>query len=143
MTAPLTFVIPGDPTVLRAAAVEISAVVARGDQHHPGFAHPVTVAMHFEFPIPDGWGGERRARAVRGEVAPALSLPAVIASALLGIRESNVVSRATIAEVHARKVFGLQPKTVVTIAPSCAMDRAQLAAAVQEIATLAARSSPS
>lgn len=93
------------------------------------FDEPLSLNLHAEFSIPTGWSQRKRAAAIAGVIRPGKrpdidNLYKLAADAL-----NTVVYRddALIVEVYARKVYGVEPKLIVTVQPISA-GQAQMAA---------------
>ncbi len=83
----------------------------------PLFDGPVALDLHSEFSIPASWSARKRAAALAGEIRPGKrpdldNLYKLAADALNGIVYRD---DAQIVEATMRKVYGVQPKMVVTV----------------------------
>jgi Holliday junction resolvase RusA-like endonuclease len=102
------------------AALRIAAGDAMRQQGAVLFDEPVTLDLLAEFPIPMSWSRKKRSAALLGAVRPGKrpdidNLYKLAADAL-----NSVVFRddALIVEMHARKIYGGQPKLVITVQPA-------------------------
>src|SRR5271165_173073 len=80
----------------------------------PMLDEPVSIDIIAEFAIPASWSNRKRNRAIIGELWPS-GRPDL----------DNILKQigdALIGEVRARKIYGLQPKLVITVAPMGALD---------------------
>jgi Holliday junction resolvase RusA-like endonuclease len=81
------------------------------------FDTPVTLNLLCEFPIPPSWSKRKQAAALRGEIRfgkrpDGTNLQKLVEDALNGI---VFVDDALIDRWSGRKIYGLQPKIVVTV----------------------------
>jgi Holliday junction resolvase RusA-like endonuclease len=102
------------------AALKIAAGNAMRQQGGTLFDEPVTLDLLAEFPIPGSWSKKKQAAALLGAVRPGKrpdidNLYKLAADAL-----NSVVFRddALIVEIRARKIYGNQPKLVITVQPA-------------------------
>jgi Holliday junction resolvase RusA-like endonuclease len=80
---------------------------------------PVSVELLAELPIPASWSKKRRNLAILGLIRPSGRPDLDNLWKLMADAFNGVVFRddALIVEAHARKIYGLQPKLVVTVSP--------------------------
>ena len=80
---------------------------------------PVTFKALFELSAPSSWSKARRAAAIAHKIHPAVKpdLDNYVKAALDAINGIVVVDDAQVVEISARKVYGVNPKTIVTVAP--------------------------
>ena len=80
---------------------------------------PVTLTALFELSVPSSWSKARRAAAIAHSIRPTgkPDLDNYVKAALDAINGIVVVDDAQVVEIRARKVYGLNPKTTVTVAP--------------------------
>jgi Holliday junction resolvase RusA-like endonuclease len=102
-----------------AAALKVIAGSVMQEMKASPFDEPLSLSLHAEFGIPASWSKKKRAAAIIGDIRPGKrpdidNLYKLAADAL-----NTVVYRddALIVEVFARKVFGVEPKLIVTIKP--------------------------
>jgi Holliday junction resolvase RusA-like endonuclease len=107
-----------------AALLRLSAQQAMYDQECPGslmarpaFTVPVRLDVLAEFEIPKGWSKRKTAASLCGEIRPGKrpdlsNCIKQIEDALNGVVFTD---DALVVEIAARKVYGLQPKIVVTV----------------------------
>jgi Holliday junction resolvase RusA-like endonuclease len=88
-----------------------------------GGRKPITGAVRitalFELPVPATWTEKRKAAAIVGNIMP-ISRPDLdnfVKAALDAINGIAIVDDAQVVEISARKIYGVNPKTVVTISP--------------------------
>jgi Holliday junction resolvase RusA-like endonuclease len=102
-----------------AAALRLAAAEA---MHHGGHAvldEPLSLHLLAEFPVPASWSKKKRARAILGEIRPAGRPDIDNLYKLAADAMNGVVYRddALIVECWLRKIYGVQPKLVCTVAP--------------------------
>jgi len=107
-----------------AAALRLAAAQA---MHHGGHAvldEALSLHLLAEFPVPASWSKKKRNRAIVGEIRPAGRPDIDNLYKLAADAFSGVVYRddALIVECWLRKVYGVQPKLVVTVAPIAAAE---------------------
>src|SRR5271165_3049173 len=90
----------------------------------PILDEPVSIDIIAEVAIPASWSNRKRNRAIIGELRPSGRPDLDNILKQIGDALNGVVFRddASIVEVRARKVYGLQPKLVITVAPMGALD---------------------
>lgn len=83
------------------------------------FDEPLSLHLLAEFPVPASWSKKKRDRAILGEVRPAGRPDIDNLYKLAADAMSGIVYRddALVVECWLRKVYGVQPKLVVTVAP--------------------------
>lgn len=136
MTKPLTVVLLGVPTPFArmrlgrghhfvpphqrnaAAALRLAAEQAMRECGAVMFDEPVRMELLAEFPIPQSWSKKKRNAAILGLHSPGKpdidNVYKLAADALTSVvyRDDCLVT-----ELRARKIYGVQPKLVVTIMP--------------------------
>jgi Holliday junction resolvase RusA-like endonuclease len=102
------------------AALRLAAGNAMRQQGSALFDEPICLDLLAEFPIPGSWSKKKQAAALLGAVRPGKrpdidNLYKLAADAL-----NSVVFRddALIVEIHARKIYGNQPKLIITVQPA-------------------------
>jgi Holliday junction resolvase RusA-like endonuclease len=81
---------------------------------------PVSVELLAELPIPASWSKKRRNLAILGIIRPGTrpDLDNIVKLASDAMLNGVVVRNDTlVVELHARKIYGLQPKLVITVSP--------------------------
>jgi Holliday junction resolvase RusA-like endonuclease len=80
---------------------------------------PVAIAALFELPVPAAWPKARRAAAITGDICPTgkPDLDNFVKAALDAINGIVICDDAQITTISARKVYGLDPKIVLTVTP--------------------------
>jgi Holliday junction resolvase RusA-like endonuclease len=96
---------------------------------------PVSVELLAELPIPASWSKKRRNLAILGYIRPATrpdidNIFKLMADAFNGVIWRDDV---LVVDVHMRKIYGLQPKLVVTVKP-VTVGQSMLAFAIAEAA---------
>jgi Holliday junction resolvase RusA-like endonuclease len=96
---------------------------------------PVSVELLAELPIPASWSKKRRNLAILGYIRPATrpdidNIFKLMADAFNGVIWRDDV---LVVDVHMRKIYGLQPKLVVTVKPMT-VGQSMLAFAIAEAA---------
>jgi Holliday junction resolvase RusA-like endonuclease len=83
------------------------------------FRCAVRVTALFELPTPSSWTTTQRNRAIAGTVKPTTKpdIDNLLKAALDAINGIVVADDAQAVEIIARKVYGVNPKTIVTVAP--------------------------
>jgi Holliday junction resolvase RusA-like endonuclease len=83
------------------------------------FACAVTIVALFELAIPRSWSERKRAEAITGLILPTAKpdLDNFVKAAIDAINGIVVIDDAQITEIGARKIYGVSPKTIVTIGP--------------------------
>jgi Holliday junction resolvase RusA-like endonuclease len=94
-----------------------AAKIAMGGR--PAITGVVRVTALFELPIPASWPKARRAAAINGDISPAAKpdLDNFLKSALDAINGIAVADDAQVVEIAARKIYGVNTKSVITISP--------------------------
>ena len=138
MTRPVTIVLLGEPVPFArtghrggqhftpkkqrntAAALKIEAGNAIKELRQAPFDEPVEMALHAEFAIPATWSNRKKSAAIAGEIRPGKrpdidNLYKLAADAL-----NTIVYRddALVVDAKLRKVYGVEPKIVVTVRPA-------------------------
>jgi Holliday junction resolvase RusA-like endonuclease len=85
----------------------------------PPITGAVKLAAVFELPIPQSWSERKRGDAITGAVLPAArpDLDNFVKALLDGINGIVVRDDGLITDLHARKRYSVDPKTVVTVTP--------------------------
>lgn len=85
---------------------------------HRPFQSAVKVIALFELPIPASWSERKRADAITGAILPTTKpdLDNFLKAAIDACNAILFADDAQITEISAKKVFGVSPKTVFTIA---------------------------
>jgi Holliday junction resolvase RusA-like endonuclease len=80
---------------------------------------PVKITALFELPVPASWSKARRAAAIAHNVRPTgkPDLDNYIKAALDAINGIVIADDAQGVEINARKVYGINPKVVLTVTP--------------------------
>jgi Holliday junction resolvase RusA-like endonuclease len=83
------------------------------------FTCAVTVVALFELAIPRSWSERERAEAITGLILPKgkPDLDNFLKAALDAINGIVVIDDAQITEIAAKKIYGVSPKTIITITP--------------------------
>jgi Holliday junction resolvase RusA-like endonuclease len=83
------------------------------------FDEPVRFEILAEMPIPRSWSRRKQQRALLGEIRPAVRPDGSNIQKLVEDALSGIVYRddALIVEWQGRKIYGLQPKLVITVTP--------------------------
>ena len=83
------------------------------------FQCAVQVTALFELPTPSSWTTAHRNRAIAGTVKPTTKpgTDNLLKAALDAINGIVVADDAQVVEISARKIYGVNPKTIVTVAP--------------------------
>lgn len=110
------------PTPQRNAMAALRIVAADAMRQEGGalFDEPVSLDLLAEFPIPMSWSRKKRTAALLGLIRPGKKPDLDNLCKLATDALNTVVYRddALIVEVRARKVYGGQPKLIVTIQPA-------------------------
>jgi Holliday junction resolvase RusA-like endonuclease len=103
-----------------AAVLRIEAGNAMAHAHAPMFDEPLRMELLAEFGIPASWSKKKRGAAIRGEIRPGKRPDIDNLYKLVADSFNGIVYRddALIVEVRARKIYGVQPKLIVTIWPA-------------------------
>jgi Holliday junction resolvase RusA-like endonuclease len=101
------------------AALHIEAANTMREMGAAVLDEPVSVELLAELPIPASWSKKRRNLAILGLIRPSGRPDLDNLWKLMADAFNGVVFRddALIVEAHARKIYGLQPKLVVTVSP--------------------------
>jgi Holliday junction resolvase RusA-like endonuclease len=80
---------------------------------------PVTLTVLFELSVPASWSKARQAAAIAHNIRPAgkPDLDNYIKAVLDSINCIVIADDAQVVEISARKIYGVNPKTIVTVAP--------------------------
>ena len=80
---------------------------------------PVKITALFELPVPASWSKARRAAAIAHNIRPTgkPDLDNYMKAALDAINGIVVVDDAQVVEISACKIYGVNPKTILTVAP--------------------------
>ena len=81
------------------------------------FTGAVKIIARFELPIPTSWSARKRADAITGEIHPTAKpdLDNFLKAVLDAINGIIVGDDVQVTEIRAKKIYGLAPKTVLTI----------------------------
>jgi len=102
-----------------AALLKLAAGQAMRDAGAAVLDEPLSLTLLAEFPVPASWSKKRRNLAILGQIRPAGRPDIDNLYKLAADAMSGVVYRddALIVECWLRKVYGVQPKLVCTVAP--------------------------
>jgi len=108
-----------------AAALRIAAAEAMRHGGHAVLDEALSLTLLAEFPVPGSWSKKRRNLAILGEIRPGGRPDIDNLYKLAADAMSGIVYRddALIVECRLRKVYGVQPKLVVTVAPIAAAEQ--------------------
>jgi Holliday junction resolvase RusA-like endonuclease len=103
-----------------AAVLRIEAGNAMLHAHAPMFDEPLRMELLAEFGIPASWSKKKHGAAIRGEIRPGKRPDIDNLYKLVADSFNGIVYRddALIVEVRARKIYGVQPKLLVTVQPA-------------------------
>lgn len=103
-----------------AAAFKIAAAQAMLETNRfARFDEPVRLDLHAEFSIPASWSAKKRAAAIIGAIRPGKRPDIDNLYKLVADACNQLVYRddALVVETYQRKVYGVEPKLVVTVRP--------------------------
>jgi Holliday junction resolvase RusA-like endonuclease len=88
----------------------------------PPINAPVKLVAVFELPVPASWSRKRASAAIVGDIRPTarLDIENLAKSAIDAINGIVITDDALVVELDARKRFGVDPKTVLTVMPLAA-----------------------
>lgn len=102
-----------------AAALRMAAAEAMRSAAAAVLDEPLSLDLLAEFPVPASWSKRRQNLAILGQIRPAKKPDVDNCVKLATDALNGIVYRddALIVELRARKIYGVQPKLVCTVAP--------------------------